>query len=121
LRILVVVSVALLAVNASGETCASDNSALRHPLLKEIGGDIRAPELQSTIEKLVGFGTRHTLSDTKSSTRGIGAARRWVRSRFEAFSRACQVRRTSSTYSPFNVEQAIRTASSLFLDISTPG
>jgi hypothetical protein len=29
----------------------------------------------------VGFGTRHTLSDTVSPKRGIGAARRWVHSR----------------------------------------
>ena len=41
-------------------------------------------ELRMTITRLVGFGTRHTLSDTKSDTRGIGAARRWVKSRFEA-------------------------------------
>src|SRR5690349_24379313 len=40
-------------------------------------------ELRMTITRLVGFGTRHTLSDTKSDTRGIGAARRWVKSRFE--------------------------------------
>lgn len=46
-------------------------------------------ELRTTIEKLVGFGTRHTMSDTTSDTRGIGAARRWVKARFEAISREC--------------------------------
>jgi Zn-dependent M28 family amino/carboxypeptidase len=46
-------------------------------------------ELRATIEKLVSFGTRHTLSDTKSDTRGIGAARRWVKSRFEQISKEC--------------------------------
>ncbi|MBN8946917.1 MAG: M28 family metallopeptidase [Rhodanobacter sp.] len=46
-------------------------------------------ELRMTITRLVGFGTRHTLSDTKSDTRGIGAARRWVKSRFEAISKDC--------------------------------
>jgi Zn-dependent M28 family amino/carboxypeptidase len=45
--------------------------------------------LRATIEKLVGFGTRHTLSDTVSETRGIGAARRYAESRFEAISRDC--------------------------------
>src|SRR5262249_46573823 len=35
------------------------------------------------------FGTRHTASDTTSDTRGIGAARRWVKSQFEAISRDC--------------------------------
>ncbi len=39
--------------------------------------------IRHTIDTLVGFGTRHTLSDPDSSTRGIGAARRWVKSQFE--------------------------------------
>ena len=45
--------------------------------------------LHATIEKLVAFGTRHTLSDTQSETRGIGAARRWTKARFEAISKEC--------------------------------
>lgn len=35
------------------------------------------------IDRLVAFGTRHTLSETESDTRGIGAARRWLASEFE--------------------------------------
>jgi Zn-dependent M28 family amino/carboxypeptidase len=51
-----------------------------------------APErIQKDIEKLVGFGTRHTLSDTTSDVRGIGAARRWIKSEFEEISKACGV------------------------------
>ena len=46
-------------------------------------------ELKSTIETLVGFGTRHTLSDTTSNTRGIGAARRWTEARFAKISKDC--------------------------------
>lgn len=45
--------------------------------------------LHDTIAHLVGFGTRHTLSDTRSDKRGIGAARRWVMAQFEAISRDC--------------------------------
>ena len=45
--------------------------------------------LRSTIEKLVSFGTRHSMSDTHSDTRGIGAARRWVQGRFERISKDC--------------------------------
>lgn len=45
--------------------------------------------LHDTIARLVGFGTRHTLSDTRSDRRGIGAARRWVKAQFEAISRDC--------------------------------
>ncbi|OSZ68271.1 peptidase M28 [Sphingomonas sp. IBVSS2] len=33
--------------------------------------------LKASVEKLVGFGTRHTLSDADDPSRGIGAARRW--------------------------------------------
>ena len=60
-----------------------------HPLLREIAGDVSPDELHATIAKLVSFGTRHTLSDTRSDTRGIGAARRWVKARFEAIAADC--------------------------------
>ena len=64
--------------------------AEKSPLLQSIAGDVKVDELRATIAKLVGFGTRHTLSDAKSSTRGIGAARRWTKSRFEEFSKRCK-------------------------------
>ena len=76
---------ALLAVPA----VAIEIDPVEQPLLHEIAGRVSADELHATIAQLVGFGTRHTLSDTKSARRGIGAARRWVKSRFEAFSKAC--------------------------------
>jgi len=59
------------------------------PLLRVIAADVDAKALESTIRSLVGFGTRHTLSETKSDTRGIGAARRWVKTRFETISKDC--------------------------------
>lgn len=40
-------------------------------------------QLRMFVDKLAGFGTRHTLSDTESDSRGIGAARRWVKAQFE--------------------------------------
>jgi hypothetical protein len=43
----------------------------------------------SDIEALVGFGTRHTASETESDTRGIGAARRWIFDEFEKISADC--------------------------------
>ena len=46
-------------------------------------------ELRATIEKLVAFGTRHTLSDAKSNKRGIGAARRWTAERFAEIGKDC--------------------------------
>lgn len=57
--------------------------------LKEISAD----HIQATIEKLVSFGTRSTLSAQDSASiaagRGIGAAREWIKSQFEADSKAC--------------------------------
>ena len=41
-------------------------------------GQLDGARMKQTVEKLVSFGTRHTLSDTTSATRGIGAARRWI-------------------------------------------
>jgi Zn-dependent M28 family amino/carboxypeptidase len=46
---------------------------------------VSATELRRTIDDLVGFGTRHTLSETRSDTHGIGAARRYLLQRFESF------------------------------------
>ena len=46
-------------------------------------------ELHNTITTLVGFGTRHTLSDTASPTRGIGAARQWAANKFATISKDC--------------------------------
>jgi hypothetical protein len=48
-----------------------------------------AERLASDVRTLVAFGTRHTLSDTVSATRGIGAARRWIHAEFERISRGC--------------------------------
>ncbi len=45
--------------------------------------------IKNDITTLANFGTRHTLSDTTSNTRGIGAARRWIKSQFESISKNC--------------------------------
>lgn len=45
--------------------------------------------IEQDIQMLVDFGTRNTLSDTSSTTRGIGAARRWIKAEFDRISEAC--------------------------------
>jgi len=60
-----------------------------HPQLAAIAKAVSAKSLHEIDAALIGFGTRSTLSDTTSDTRGIGAARRWVKSRFEAISKDC--------------------------------
>ena len=39
---------------------------------------VSVSRLEQTVQGLAAFGTRHTLSDTASETRGIGAAREWI-------------------------------------------
>ena len=50
---------------------------------------VSASRIEQDIKKLVGFGTRHTLSDTLSNSRGIGAARRWIKAEFDQISSDC--------------------------------
>ncbi|HET7795890.1 MAG TPA: aminopeptidase, partial [Rhizobacter sp.] len=79
----------LLAVLCGVTVLATAARAQPASPLAEVANAVSAEQLQSTITRLVGFGTRHTLSDTKSDTRGIGAARRWVQSRFAAMAKEC--------------------------------
>ncbi|MFT5941361.1 MAG: hypothetical protein ACI9AV_000094 [Sediminicola sp.] len=50
---------------------------------------VSSERIQKDVTTLVNFGTRHTLSDTISKTKGIGAARRWIKSEFEKISTTC--------------------------------
>ena len=58
-------------------------------LMHDLARAVSAERLRKDVQDLVGFGTRHTLSGTQSSTRGIGAARRWVKAEFERISAEC--------------------------------
>jgi len=68
---------------------AAQTPAASDPRIPAIVGDVSADSLRAGVTRLVGFGTRHTLSDTLSATRGIGAARRWVKAEFDRISAAC--------------------------------
>ena len=68
---------------------AQTPAAVEQPLLHTLAAEVQPERMRADIEALVGFGTRHTLSETRSETRGIGAARRWTQRQFEAMSRDC--------------------------------
>jgi len=51
--------------------------------IDQIVREISPARIEGYINKLVGFRTRHTMSDTVSETEGIGAARRWIKSELE--------------------------------------
>ena len=55
----------------------------------DIINSVSADRIGKDVETLANFGTRHTLSDTVSQTRGIGAARRWIKSEFDQISSNC--------------------------------
>jgi hypothetical protein len=48
------------------------------PRIVKLVDSISQERMQQLLEKLVSFGTRNTLSDATSTTRGIGAARQWI-------------------------------------------
>ena len=52
-------------------------------------GDVSPARIRATDSALVSFGTRNTFSDTISTTRGIGAARRWLYAQLQQTSREC--------------------------------
>ena len=66
-------------------TQISVSQVAEDPEIRKMISEIKAENLEATIHKLVSFGTRHTLSDTKSKTKGIGAAQQWVKSEFDRF------------------------------------
>lgn len=63
---------------------------LRHdPAIAALLADVSPARIRETDSMLVAFGTRHTMSDTTSATRGIGAARRFLLNRLLGYSRDC--------------------------------
>lgn len=76
MRIFCVIVIALAVVAPLGaadrpQGCAAAN-------MNRIVEQLDGARMKATVEKLVSFGTRNTLSETQSTTRGIGAARRWI-------------------------------------------
>ncbi|CAN5683301.1 M20/M25/M40 family metallo-hydrolase [soil metagenome] len=59
------------------------------PRLHDIAGAASSEQVESYIRTLADFGTRNTFSDTLSTTRGIGAARRWIYDEYQRISAAC--------------------------------
>ena len=60
-------------------------------MVKEISVD----SLSQNLTKLVSFGTRATLSNQSSNTKGIGAARAWILTRFNEYAKASNGRLTA--------------------------
>ena len=69
--------------------------------LNDIADQVSEPALRATVERLVSFGTRHTLSSRDDPRRGIGAALTWTESELQRLARECggclEVRRVGDT------------------------
>lgn len=60
-----------------------------NPTVEAMVDAVEADRIEDDVQTMVNFGTRHTLSDTTSDERGVGAARRWLKAEFERISDAC--------------------------------
>ena len=75
----------LLAAPLAAQQAPPAEDARIHELVRAVS----AERIESDIRTLVTFGTRNTFSDTLSQTRGIGAARRWIKAEFDRISENC--------------------------------
>lgn len=57
------------------------------PQIKKMVDEVSSENIEQIVRKLVGFETRHSMSDTISTTRGIGAARNWIKAELERYSK----------------------------------
>ena len=60
-----------------------------NPEIQKMLKEVSAKNIETTIRKLVSFGTRNTLSEQDNPARGIGAARDYLFGEFQKFSQDC--------------------------------
>jgi len=72
----------LMPLTAAADSMEDKIQSEKAPV-KQLLNQISAQRISAYIDKLVGFHTRHTMSETESETRGIGAARRWIKAELE--------------------------------------
>lgn len=106
------IAVGLVSVLPVTLDCAAQDQAeptvAADPQIAAALKQISAQRIQASIEKLVSFGTRSTISAQDQGAiaagRGIGAAREWIKSEFERYSKDCggclEVKRDSFTEEP---------------------
>jgi len=79
----------LLAALAAAAPAFSQTRPPPSPPPRALADQVSEAALRATVERLVGFGTRHTLSTRDHPTRGIGAALNWTEAEFRRIARAC--------------------------------
>jgi hypothetical protein len=84
-----------------GIACAQAPSNSLNPSVQKIVELVSQQRIQSILEKLESFGTRHVMSSQTDPTHGIGAAMRWIHDEFQSYSPRLQV-----SYQPFHVRKS---------------
>ncbi|MGQ0642245.1 MAG: M20/M25/M40 family metallo-hydrolase [Gemmatimonadaceae bacterium] len=87
--ILCLVPAIVLAQQGSGSAFSATIGLQRDDRIVRAMADVSAPRIRAIDSALVAFGTRHTMADTLSATRGIGAARRWIHAELSKYAAAC--------------------------------
>jgi hypothetical protein len=72
------VAAVLVAGGAQPRAQVQPGASTIDPRIVKLVASVSEERLQQLLTKLVSFGTRNTLSDQTSPTRGIGAARQWI-------------------------------------------
>ena len=80
---------AALSVGFAAPAAAQTSAAVDHAELRALGVLVQPERMRADIQTMVDFGTHHTMSETQSEMRGIGAARRWAEREFVSISAAC--------------------------------
>lgn len=78
---ILILPIVLLSITLSAQKTKND------PEISKYVSKVNRDSLKAHVEKLVSFGTRHTMSSTTDANRGIGAARNWVLSKFRNYAR----------------------------------
>ena len=87
IRVLPLSVALLLVICLPGGAQQVQISSKPNPQIEKILGEISAANIEAIMRKLVGFGTRHTLSSQDDPARGIGAAWRWIKEEMDRYSR----------------------------------
>jgi hypothetical protein len=88
-RLLAILATALLPATTVGAQAPSTLGLQKDPRIAAALADISPVRLRALDSMLVSFGTRHTMSDTLSATRGIGAARRYIHAELTRYAADC--------------------------------
>lgn len=83
----IILSLALLTTSIYAQQAVPPKEDAR---MYDIVAAVSADRIEKDIRTLAGFGTRNTFSDTVSTARGIGAARRWIKGEFDQISKGCK-------------------------------